>query len=74
VQYAIHRMCSAQGNPNAAGNSCSSLIATPTAANGGSFSADATNFMGTAQNYYRISVRVLGPRNTSTLVQTFVSL
>lgn len=74
IQYVVHRMCSAQGNPSAAGNSCSTLTAAPTAANGGSFSADAFNFAGVAQNYYRISVRVLGPRNTSTLVQTFVSL
>ena len=74
VTWVVHRMCSTQGNPNAAGNSCSLLTAAPTAANGGSFSADAVNFTGVAQNYYRISVRVLGPRNTSTLVQTFVSL
>jgi len=74
VQWVVHRMCSSQGNVNAAGNSCSLLTTTPTAANGGSFSADAVNFSGVAQNYYRISVRVLGPRNTSTLVQTFVSL
>lgn len=74
VQWVVHRMCSSQGNPNASGNSCSLLTATPTAANGGSFSADAFNFSGVAQNYYRITVRVLGPRNTSTLVQTFVSL
>ncbi len=74
IQYVVHRMCSSQGNTNAAGNSCSLLTAAPTAANGGSFAADAFNFAGVAQNYYRISVRVLGPRNTSTLVQTFVSL
>lgn len=74
VQYVVHRMCSTQGNTNSAGNSCSLLTTTPTAANGGSFAADAVNFAGVAQNYYRISVRVLGPRNTSTLVQAFVSL
>lgn len=74
VQYVVHRMCSNQGNVNAANNSCSALTAAPVAANGGSFAADATNFAGVAQNYYRISVRVLGPRNTSTLVQAFVSL
>ena len=74
VQWVVHRMCSAQGNVNAANNSCSALTAAPVAANGGSFAADATNFEGVAQNYYRISVRVVGPRNTSTLVQTFVSL
>lgn len=74
VQWVVHRMCSSEGNINATGNSCSLLTSTPTAANGGSFSADAVNFTGVAQNYYRISVRVLGPRNTSTLVQAFVSL
>lgn len=74
VQYVVHRMCSSEGNTNSAGNSCSLLTTTPTAANGGSFAADAVNFVGVAQNYYRISVRVLGPRNTSTLVQAFVSL
>jgi type IV pilus assembly protein PilX len=74
VQWVIHRMCSAEGNYNAAGNSCSLLAATSPAASGGSFSSDAFNFTGTAQNYYRVTVRVLGPRNTSTLVQAFVSL
>jgi len=74
VQWVVHRMCSSQGNPNAAGNSCSRINAASAASNGGSFAADAVNFSGVAQNYYRISVRVLGPRNTSTLVQAFVSL
>ena len=74
VQWVIHRMCSIQGNPNATGNSCSLLSSSSSAANGGSFASDATNFSGVAQNYYRISVRVLGARNTSTMVQTFVSL
>lgn len=74
VQWMIHRMCSAEGNPNATGNSCSLLGATSGAASGGSYASDATNFTGTAQNYYRVTVRVVGPRSTSTLVQAFVSL
>ena len=67
-------MCSAPGNPNDPGVSCSSLTAGAAAAAGGSYAGDATNFTGRAQNYYRVTVRVVGPRNTSTLVQSFVSL
>lgn len=74
VQWIVHRMCSAPGNPNDPGVSCSLLTSGPAAASGGSYAGDATNFTGNAQNYYRVTVRVLGPRNTSTLVQAFVSL
>jgi Tfp pilus assembly protein PilX len=74
VQWMVHRMCSAAGNPNDPGVSCSLLTAASAAAAGGSYAGDATNFTGTAQNYYRVTVRVVGPRNTSTLVQAFVSL
>jgi Tfp pilus assembly protein PilX len=74
VQWMIHRMCSSTGSANATGNSCSLLAANSPAATGGSFSSDATNFTGVAQNYYRVTVRVSGPRSTSTLVQAFVSL
>jgi Tfp pilus assembly protein PilX len=74
VQWMVHRMCSAQGSANGSGNSCSLLAANSPGATGGSYSSDATNFTGVAKNYYRVTVRVLGPRNTSTLVQTFVSL
>jgi Tfp pilus assembly protein PilX len=74
VQWVIHRMCSAEGNPNAALNFCSLFGPGPAAAQGGSYAADAVNFPGSGQNYYRITVRVSGPRNTSTLVQAFVSL
>lgn len=74
VQWMVHRMCSAPGNPNDPGVSCSLLTSGSAAAAGGSYAGDATNFTGNAQNYYRVTVRVLGPRNTSTLVQAFVSL
>jgi Tfp pilus assembly protein PilX len=74
IEWVIHRMCSAQGNPNDAGVSCSLLTAGSSAASGGSYNSDATNFAGVAQNYYRVTVRVQGPRNTNALIQTFVSL
>lgn len=74
VDWIVHRMCSAQGNPNDAGVSCSLLTSGSAAASGGSYVSDATNFTGNARNYYRITVRVQGPRNTNALIQTFVSL
>lgn len=74
VQWVIHRMCSTEGNPNAALNSCSLSGPGPAAAQGGSFASDAVNFPGSGQNYYRVTVRVSGPRNTSTLVQAFLTL
>lgn len=74
VQWVIHRMCSTEGNPNAALNSCSLSGPGPAAAQGGSFASDAVNFPGSGQNNYRVSVRVSGPRNTSTLVQAFLTL
>lgn len=74
VDWIVHRMCSAQGNPNDAGVQCSLLTSGSAAASGGSYVSDATNFTGSAKNYYRITVRVLGPRNTNSLVQAFVSL
>ncbi len=74
VDWVVHRMCSAPGNPNDPGVACSLLTAGSAAAAGGSYAGDATNFTGNAQNYYRITVRVVGPRNTSSLVQAFVAL
>jgi type IV pilus assembly protein PilX len=74
IQWVIHRMCSTEGNPNAALNSCSLTGPGPAAAQGGSYASDAINFPGSGQNNYRITVRVSGPRNTSTLVQAFVTL
>ncbi|MEW5879186.1 MAG: hypothetical protein AB1761_01935 [Pseudomonadota bacterium] len=74
ISWVVHRMCTAQLDPNDPNNLCSRLSASSPGASGGSFSSDATNFSGTAQHYYRVTVRVLGPRNTSTLAQSFVVL
>ena len=72
VSWLIHRMCSTAGSPNAAGQFCSSLNGS--ASNGGSYSSDAINFTGSPKNFYRISIQVVGPRNTMTLTQAFVTL
>lgn len=74
ISWVIHRMCSSEGNPNDAGNLCSRSAPGGAGATGGSMASDATVFEGSARNYYRVTVRVLGPRNTGTLVQTFLLL
>jgi Tfp pilus assembly protein PilX len=74
IAWVVHRMCTAQLDPNDPNNLCSRLSVSSPGATGGSFSSDAANFSGTTQHYYRITVRVLGPRNTSTLAQSFVVL
>jgi Tfp pilus assembly protein PilX len=73
VSWLIHRMCSIAGSPNAAGQFCSSLNGTSTTA-GNSYSSDATTFTGAPKNFYRVSIQVVGPRNTATLTQAFVTL
>jgi Tfp pilus assembly protein PilX len=72
VSWVVDRMCSIGGSPNAAGQFCSSLNGS--ASNGGSSSSDAINFTGSPKNFYRISIQVVGPRNTTTLSQAFVTL
>lgn len=73
VSWLIHRMCTNAGSPNAAGQFCSAMNA-GASANGGSYSSDAINFAGAPKNFYRISIQVVGPRNTTTLSQAFVTL
>ena len=73
VQYMIQRLCNAPGPINGAG--CG-------AAQGGNLSADGENqaageeTLGIANNsaYYRITVRVTGPRNSIGFVQAIVNL
>jgi type IV pilus assembly protein PilX len=72
VSYSISRMCQLTGIPTGAGNYCSSLNGT--AANGGSYSSDAVNFIGSPKYFYRITVQVVDTRNSSSLSQTFVTL
>jgi Tfp pilus assembly protein PilX len=73
VQWLVHRMCSLQGSPNVAGQFCASLNGASTSA-GNSYSTDAVTFSGAPKNFYRISIQVVGPRNTETLTQAFVTL
>lgn len=76
ASYVINRMCSAAGLPNDPGVFCSAFQdATATNSNstkqGGSYGG--TPLTGSSQQYYRITTRVAGPRNTSGIVQTIIA-
>lgn len=77
--YVIHRMCSmpnSQPNANVAGtiNDCPQFF--PSAISnqvaGQSYSVGSARFDLASQNYYRITTRVVGPRNNITVTQTTV--
>lgn len=80
VQYLIHRLCTTTGAYNGqdgAGqtNNCStSLSKSPAtnASNGNELGVDSPAYSVTPSVYYRITVRVLGPRNTTSIVQATV--
>lgn len=75
--YVIHRLCSQDGDPGAAGNVCNAFVdettsaagSTQTGANYGSLPLSSSS-----QYYYRITTRVMGPRNTVSYVQAVVLL
>jgi type IV pilus assembly protein PilX len=73
VTWLIHRMCSIAGAPGTPNQFCSSLNGTASSA-GNSYSSDAVIFTGSPKNFYRISIQVIGPRNTATMTQAFVTL
>ncbi len=72
VQYAIQRLCNATGNPTGnAGCAVSPVEATQT---GNSKSGGNAKLTVSTQVYYRITVRVTGPRNTVSFIQSTVAL
>jgi Tfp pilus assembly protein PilX len=73
IRYVIHRICQLPGDPNTAAANC---VKTTTTATGGSAGGTkgAVTYGGQALPgvqviYYRVTVRVLGPRNTRSFVQ-----
>ena len=74
VRFVIHRLCRTDGSPEAASNSCLLFHS----AQGGSSNRSqlsygaSTRFQSADTVYYRITVQVRGPRNTTAFVQTLV--
>lgn len=72
--YVIHRLCDHAGSASAPGTSCSTSSSQSAAT--GSTKVSATYgskaLTTTVQVYYRVTVKVLGPRNTVSYSQAFV--
>lgn len=71
VQYVIQRMCNQTGSSSTAKCATSPLDVT---SSGGSKGAGVQAINVNSQVYYRVTVRVSGPRNTSSFVQAIVAL
>ena len=72
VSYTIQRLCQAQGKPLDAPTGCISVDGLAIAS-GNDLGVDAAQLAPLKQYYYRITVRVDGPRNTQTYIQTIVA-
>lgn len=71
IQYVIQRMCNQTGASSTANCATSPIVVSST---GGSKGAGSPTISINAQVYYRITVRVTGPRNTTSFVQAIVAL
>ena len=72
VRFAIHRLCNATGAPEA-GIGCN-VSPTTVGSEGGSRGSGVVGLAVPSQRYYRITVRVDGPRNTVSFVQSIVAM
>ncbi|MDI1259492.1 pilus assembly protein PilX [Aquabacterium sp.] len=77
VRYVIFRLCDAVGDPNATTTSCARpLVSSSSQASkrGKLDYSDYERFTNVSGVYYRIVVRVIGPRNTTSFVETIVHI
>jgi type IV pilus assembly protein PilX len=72
VAYVIHRLCNGAGDPTS-GINCN-IAPTAVGTAGNSKGAGVIALLYNSQVYYRITVRVTGPRNTLSFVQAVVAL
>lgn len=71
--YVINRMCDGEGLPNDPAIFCSAYQSTSgSSSTKGGASYGQMPLSGTSQQYYRITTRVVGPRNTESVVQAIV--
>ena len=71
TRYIIHRLCPTVGSPS--GQVCA-INTTSGSAGSGSMSVGSTVFTGTNSVYYRIMSRVDGPRNSSSISESYVQI
>lgn len=75
ASYVIHRMCDADGNPNSTTIYCATFKDTSTSSAGstkGGGSYGSTPLPSAPKYYYRITTRVVGPRNSVSFVQAVI--
>ncbi len=74
VTYIIHRLCQGSGEPNSSSNTCANYIATSsTSPKKGEMKYGGGNLsQPLPQQYYRITSRTVGPRNTVSFVETII--
>ncbi len=73
VLYVIHRMCAATGDPNTTSCIKGSTAASATSSQAVRDAAGAANFTIANAQYYRITTRVTGPRNTRSFIEVIVN-
>ncbi|HSA48156.1 MAG TPA: hypothetical protein P5552_16915 [Candidatus Competibacteraceae bacterium] len=72
VSYIIDRLCANAGDPNSGANCSGSTVAS--VASGSGQEAGEKAITASSAIYYRITVRILGPRNTVSFIQSMVTL
>jgi Tfp pilus assembly protein PilX len=72
VYYVVHRQCAAAGPPGVSGNCVESPAAS--ASSGNDDGNDSIKLQGATAVYYRITVRVAGPRRTESYVQSYIAM
>ncbi|WP_422012578.1 PilX N-terminal domain-containing pilus assembly protein [Roseateles sp.] len=71
VSFMVHRLCANAGAPDASG--CEAAPTVPAAVSNSSKSS-ALKLRQSSQVYYRITVRVQGPRNATSFIQAIVAI
>jgi type IV pilus assembly protein PilX len=77
ISYIIHRLCRDADTSYTSPNACSTYDATVvgiTTGEGDSYRQVSSQFAKSKQVYYRITTKVDGPRNTTSIIQTTVSI
>lgn len=77
ASYVIHRMCDKDGNPNDPATYCATFKNTSASSTGstkGGGSYGSMPLPSAPQYYYRVTTRVVGPRNSISFVQAIIYL
>jgi Tfp pilus assembly protein PilX len=72
VYYVIHRLCSIPGSINEPAQSCATSVGTGTGSSMDSPTYDSQGLLTANRVYYRITSRIVGPKNTVSFVQAVV--